>query len=487
MVVNKMQLQNKNLFRQQAYINGSWVAADDGAVNEITNPATGAIIGSVPNMGQAETMRAIDGAQAAFASWRDKTAKQRAEVLKKLYELMVANADDLAMIITLEQGKPLVEAKGEVIYAASFIEWFAEEGKRVYGDVIPSSVPGLRMMTIKQPIGVVGAITPWNFPSAMLARKAAPAWAAGCPVVAKPAPETPFSALAIAVLAEEAGLPAGLFNVVTGDAVKIGAAMMESSLVRKITFTGSTAVGKLLMRQSADTVKKLSLELGGNAAFIVFDDADIDQAVAGAIACKFRNTGQTCVCANRILVQEGVYDEFMKKFVAATKTIKVGSGIDDGVGQGPLITQAAVEKVESHIVDAIAKGGKLLLGGKRHELGHTFFEPTIIGECSEDMVFAQEETFGPMAPVFKFYSDEEAIRIANSTPFGLASYFYAQNVSRVFKVAEALETGIVGVNTGIISTEVAPFGGVKESGLGREGSKYGIDEYIEIKYISLAV
>ncbi|MCK5041439.1 MAG: NAD-dependent succinate-semialdehyde dehydrogenase [Sphingomonadales bacterium] len=482
-----MQLKNKNLFRQQAYINGTWVDADNGAVTEITNPATGEVIGTVPNMGKAEAARAIEGSQEAFGAWKEQTAKQRAIVLRKLYELIMANVDDLATILTTEQGKPLVEAKGEVIYAASFIEWFAEEGKRVYGDVIPSSVPGLRMMTIKQPIGVVGAITPWNFPSAMLTRKAGPAWAAGCPVVAKPAPETPFSALALAVLAEEAGLPAGIFNVVTGDAVEIGGAMMASSDVRKITFTGSTAVGKLLMRQSADTVKKLSLELGGNAAFIVFDDADIDQAVAGAIACKYRNTGQTCVCANRILVQEGVYDEFMEKFVTATKKIKVGSGFEEGVGQGPLITEAAVEKVEAHIADAKAKGGKLLLGGKRHELGHTFFEPTIIGECSEDMVFAQEETFGPMAPVFKFSTDDEAVRIANSTPFGLASYFYARDVGRVFKVAEALETGIVGVNTGIISTEVAPFGGVKESGLGREGSKYGIDEYVEIKYISLAV
>ncbi len=482
-----MQLSNPNLLREQAYINGAWVDADNSAVTEITNPATGEVIGTVPNMGKVEAARAIEGSQAAFGAWRELTAKQRAIVLRKLYELIMANVDDLATILTTEQGKPLVEAKGEVIYAASFIEWFAEEGKRVYGDVIPSSVPGLRMMTIKQPIGVVGAITPWNFPSAMLTRKAGPAWAAGCPVVAKPAPETPFSALALAVLAEEAGLPAGIFNVVTGDAVEIGGAMMASSDVRKITFTGSTAVGKLLMRQSADTVKKLSLELGGNAAFIVFDDADIDQAVAGAIACKYRNTGQTCVCANRILVQEGVYDEFMEKFVAATKKIKVGSGFEEGVGQGPLITEAAVKKVEAHIADAKAKGGKLLLGGKRHELGHTFFEPTIIGECSEDMVFAQEETFGPMAPVFKFSTDDEAVRIANSTPFGLASYFYARDVGRVFKVAEALETGIVGVNTGIISTEVAPFGGVKESGLGREGSKYGIDEYVEIKYISLAV
>lgn len=482
-----MQLKNKSLFREQAYINGAWVSADNGAVSQITNPATGEVIGSVPNMGKAEAARAIEGSQAAFKGWSALTAKQRAVVLRKLFDLIMVNVDDLATILTTEQGKPLVEAKGEVVYAASFIEWFAEEGKRVYGDVIPSSVPGLRMMTIKQPIGVVGAITPWNFPSAMLTRKSGPAWAAGCPVVAKPAPETPFSALALAVLAEEAGMPAGIFNVVTGDAVEIGSAMMESSDVRKITFTGSTAVGKLLMRQSADTVKKLSLELGGNAAFIVFDDADVDQAVAGAIACKYRNTGQTCVCANRILVQDGIYDEFMEKFVAATKKIKVGSGFEEGVGQGPLITQAAVEKVEQHIADAKAKGGKLLLGGKRHQLGHTFFEPTIIGECSEDMVFAQEETFGPMAPVFKFSTDDEAIRIANSTPFGLASYFYARDVGRVFKVAEALETGIVGVNTGIISTEVAPFGGVKESGLGREGSKYGIDEYVEIKYISLAV
>lgn len=482
-----MKLKNKDLFKELAYIDGAWCAADSGATTEITNPANGEVIANVPNMGEAETKRAIDAAQTAFADWKGKTAKERAAVLKKLYELMLANADDLATIMTSEQGKPMVEAKGEVLYAASFIEWFAEEGKRIYGDVIPSSVPGLRMMTIKQPIGVVGAITPWNFPSAMLTRKAAPAWAAGCPVVAKPAPETPLSALALAVLAAEAGLPKGLFNVVTGDAEKIGGAMMDSSLVRKITFTGSTNVGKLLMRQSADTVKKLSLELGGNAAFIVFDDADIDNAVAGAIACKYRNTGQTCVCANRILVQEGVYDEFMEKFVGAAKTINVGNGMDEGVNLGPLINMAAMEKVESHVADAKAKGGKLLLGGKRHELGQTFYEPTIIGECTQDMVFAQDETFGPMAPVFKFSSDDEAVKIANSTPFGLASYFYSRDVGRVFKVAEALETGIVGVNTGIISTEVAPFGGVKESGLGREGSKYGIEEYLEIKYISLAV
>ena len=482
-----MKLENPKLFRQQAYINGEWADADNGKVMEITNPATGDVIGTVPLMGKAETLRAIDGANDAWDAWKKRTAKDRANVLRKFFDLILANMKDLATIMTTEQGKPMPEAMGEVVYAASFIEWFAEEGKRIYGDTIPQHMPDLRIVVMKQPIGVVGAITPWNFPSAMLTRKMGPALAAGCPFVAKPAPETPYSALALAVLAEEAGIPAGIFSVVTGDAVEIGGAMMDSDIVRKVTFTGSTNVGKLLIRQSADTVKKLSLELGGNAGFLVFDDADVDAAVEGAMASKYRNSGQTCVCANRILVQDGVYDEFVEKFVAQTKQLHVGSGFEKGVTQGPLINEAAVEKVERHVADAVDKGGKILVGGKRHELGGTFFEPTVIGDASLDMVFAQEETFGPMAPIFRFKTEDEAVKIANSTPFGLASYFYARDIGRVWRVAEALETGIVGVNTGIISTEAAPFGGVKQSGLGREGSKYGIDDFLEIKYVSLGL
>ncbi|MEE8371718.1 MAG: NAD-dependent succinate-semialdehyde dehydrogenase, partial [Sphingomonadales bacterium] len=453
-----MKLDNPGLFRQQCYIGGQWVDADDGATEDIFNPATGEVIGTVPTMGEAETLRAIDAAEASWEGWRSLTARERATVLRRYNDLIVANQEDLAVIMTTEQGKPLAEARGEVLYAASFIEWFAEEGRRVYGDIIPPHLADVRILVMKQPIGVVASITPWNFPLAMLTRKAGPAFAAGCPVVAKPAHETPYSALALAVLAEEAGLPAGLFNVVTGTARHIGKAMTESPIVRKLTFTGSTEIGQLLMSQSAATVKKVSLELGGNAAFIVFDDADLEAAVAGAMACKYRNTGQTCVCANRILVQDGIYDAFIEAFVAAAKGLKVGNGMEEGVTQGPLINEAAVEKVEEHVADAIEKGGNLLLGGKRHALGGTFFEPTIIGGATLDMKFAHEETFGPLAPIFRFTDEAEAIKIANSTEYGLAAYFYARDVGRIFRVAEGLESGIVGVNTGIISTEVAPFG-----------------------------
>ncbi len=482
-----MKLQRPELFKQQAYINGEWVDANDGATLDVTNPATGKVIGTVPKMGEAETNAAIKAANEAFGPWKSRTAKDRAGVLRKFADLMMANQKDLATILTTEQGKPFPEAMGEIAYAASFFEWFGEEGKRVYGDVIPQTIPNQRLLTIKQPIGVVGAITPWNFPSAMMTRKAGPAFAAGCPVVTKPSEETPFSMLALCVLAEEAGIPKGIFNVVMGDAPAIGGALMASTDVKKVTFTGSTRVGQILMEQSGATIKKLSLELGGNAAFIVFDDADIDAAVQGAIICKYRNAGQTCVCANRILVHSSVYVEFVDKFIAETKKLKIGNGADEGVSQGPLINEAAIIKVEEHIADALAKGGTLKLGGKRHALGQTFFEPTIITDATEDMVFAQVETFGPMAPIFKFETEEEALEIANSTPFGLASYFYANDMGRVWRIAEGLETGIVGVNTGIISTEVAPFGGIKMSGLGREGSKYGIEDFLEIKYINISL
>ena len=482
-----MKLSNSSLFRQQAYINGKWLDAANGASKEVTNPATGEVIGTVPDMGEAETLNAIEAADHAWPAWRSLTAKERSVILKRYNDLILANADDLAIIMTTEQGKSLTEAKGEIIYAASFIEWFAEEGKRIYGDIIPQHMSDRRILVMKQPIGVVAAITPWNFPSAMLTRKTGPALAAGCTVVAKPASETPYSMLALAVLAEEAGIPAGVQNIVTGDARGIGKAMTESPIVRKITFTGSTEVGRILIRQSADTIKKLSLELGGNAAFIVFDDADLDAAVAGAMISKYRNSGQTCVCANRFLVQAGVYDEFAEKFVAAAKALKVGNGLDEGVDQGPLINAAAVEKVEEHVVDAVSHGGKILLGGKRHELGGTFFEPTIISNATSEMKVAREETFGPLALLFRFETEDEAIQVANDTEFGLANYFYARDVGRIWRVAEALESGIVGVNTGIISTEVAPFGGIKQSGLGREGSKYGIEDFLEMKYVQLVL
>ncbi len=483
--IASLKLNNTALFRQQCYINGEWVNADNKAVFAVTNPADGSQLGTVPNMGAQETRRAIEAAHAAWPSWRVKTAKERAVILKRWFELIMANQQELAMLMTAEQGKPLAEAKGEIAYAASFIEWFAEEGKRIYGDTIPQHHSDKRLMVIKEPVGVCAAITPWNFPAAMITRKAGPALAAGCVMVLKPAEQTPYSALALAVLAEEAGISKGVLNVVTGDAPAIGGEMTANPLVRKLTFTGSTEVGKLLMRQCADTVKKISLELGGNAPFIVFDDADLDAAVEGAIASKYRNTGQTCVCANRILVQDSIYDVFAAKLVARVKGFKVGNGMEAGVTQGPLIDAQALEKVESHIADAQAKGAKVLLGGKRHALGGAFFEPTVLIDVTTDMLLAREETFGPVAPLFRFKTEQDAVRIANDTEYGLAGYFYSRDIGRVFRVAEALECGMVGVNTGIISNEVTPFGGVKQSGIGREGSKYGIEEFVQVKYICL--
>jgi succinate-semialdehyde dehydrogenase / glutarate-semialdehyde dehydrogenase len=476
-------LQNPDLFRQQAYIGGNWCEAESGATIEVNNPATGEILGTVPRMGANETWRAIEAAKDAFADWSRRPAKERSNLMRGWYDLIMANVDDLGALMTAEQGKPLAEAKGEVAYAASFIEWFAEEAKRVYGDTIPSPWKDRRLVVIKQPIGVCAAITPWNFPAAMIGRKAGPALASGCTMLAKPAESTPFSALALAVLAERAGIPAGVFNVLTGEAKEIGGEMTSNSDVRKITFTGSTEIGRLLIKQSADTIKKLSLELGGNAPFIVFDDADLDAAVEGAIVSKYRNAGQTCVCANRLYVQAGVYDAFAEKLVAAVGALKVGNGFDPEVLQGPLIDFAAVEKIEDHIQDAVAKGGRVLLGGRRHALGQTFFEPTVLSEVTSQMKVAREETFGPLAPLFRFGSDEEGIQMANDTEFGLASYFYSRDIGRAWRAAEALECGMVGINTGLISNEVAPFGGVKQSGLGREGSHYGMDDFLEIKYL----
>ena len=476
-------LKNPDLFRQEAYIAGQWCVADSGATLEVNNPATGEILGTVPKMGASEARRAIQAAKEAFVDWSRKPAKERSIILRRWHDLIVANVEDLGALMTAEQGKPLAEAKGEVAYAASFIEWFAEEAKRVYGDTIPSPWSDRRLVVIKQPIGVCAAMTPWNFPAAMITRKAGPALASGCTMVAKPASSTPFSALALAVLGERAGLPPGVFNVVTGESRAIGGEMTSNPDVRKVTFTGSTEVGRLLMKQSATTVKKLSLELGGNAPFIVFDDADLDAAVEGAIISKYRNAGQTCVCANRLYVQAGVYDAFAKKLVAAVRKLKVGNGLEPGVQQGPLIDYAAVEKVEEHIQDAVSKGGKVLLGGKRHALGQTFFEPTVLAGVTPQMKVAKEETFGPLAPLFRFETDEEGLQMANDTEFGLASYFYSRDIGRIWRAAEALECGMVGINTGLISNEVAPFGGVKESGLGREGSHYGIDEFVEIKYL----
>jgi succinate-semialdehyde dehydrogenase/glutarate-semialdehyde dehydrogenase len=483
--IASLKLNNTALFRQQCYINGEWVNADNKAALAVTNPADGSQLGTVPNMGAAETRRAIEAAHAAWPAWRAKTAKERAVILRRWFELIMANQQDLAMLMTAEQGKPLAEAKGEIAYAASFIEWFAEEGKRVYGEIIPQHHADKRLMVIKEPVGVCAAITPWNFPAAMITRKVSPALAAGCVIVLKPAEQTPYSALALAVLAEEAGISKGVLNVVTGDAPAIGGEMTANPLVRKLTFTGSTEVGKLLMRQCADTVKKISLELGGNAPFIVFDDADLDAAVQGAIASKYRNTGQTCVCANRILVQDSVYDAFAAKLVAKVKAFKVGNGMEAGVTQGPLIDMQALTKVESHIADAAAKGAKVLLGGKRHALGGTFFEPTVLKDVTTDMLLAREETFGPVAPLFRFKTEQDAVRIANDTEYGLAGYFYSRDIGRIWRVAEALECGMVGINTGIISNEVAPFGGVKQSGIGREGSKYGIEEFVQVKYLCI--
>ena len=478
-------LKDPALLRQQCYLNGLWLDADGGQHADVRNPATGEVIGHVPVMGTQETRNAISAANAAWPAWRKKTAKDRTAVLRRWNDLILENADDLALIMTAEQGKPLLEAKGEVQYAASFIEWFAEEGKRVAGDTLQSPWPDRRIVVTKEPIGVCAAITPWNFPAAMITRKAGPALAAGCPMLVKPAGMTPFSALALAVLAERAGVPAGVFNVITGSSQEIGDEMTSNPLVRKLSFTGSTEVGRMLMRQCAPTIKKLSLELGGNAPFIVFDDADLDAAVEGAIASKYRNAGQTCVCANRLYVQDGVYEAFAQKLVTAVQKLKVGNGADEGVTQGPLIEEKAVKKVEQHVADALAKGGRLLLGGKRHALGHNFFQPTVIADVTSDMLVASEETFGPLAPLFRFKTDEEVIALANNTEFGLASYFYSRDIGRIWKVAEGLESGMVGVNTGLISTEVAPFGGVKQSGLGREGSSYGIDDYLVIKYICM--
>ncbi|KKI72226.1 succinate-semialdehyde dehydrogenase [Burkholderia pseudomallei] len=480
-------LKDPALLRERAFVAGEWQAADGGATLEVRNPATGALIGTVPAMGAAETRRAIDAANAAWPAWRKKTAKERAAILRKWHDLMIAHADDLALILTTEQGKPLAEAKGEIGYAASFLEWFAEEGKRVYGDTIPTPAADKRIVVTKEPVGVCAAITPWNFPAAMITRKVGPALAAGCPIVVKPAEATPFSALAMAVLAERAGVPAGVFSVVTGEPKAIGGELTSNPIVRKLSFTGSTPVGRLLMAQCAAAVKKVSLELGGNAPFIVFDDADLDAAVEGAIASKYRNSGQTCVCTNRFYVHEKVYDAFAEKLTAAVAKLKVGPGTEAGVVQGPLINGAAVRKVEAHIADALDKGARVTTGGQRHPLGHGFFEPTVLTGVTPDMKVAKEETFGPLAPLFRFSTEEEAIRYANDTEFGLAAYFYSRDIGRVWRVAEALEYGMVGINAGIISNEVAPFGGVKQSGLGREGSHYGIDDYVVIKYMCVAV
>jgi succinate-semialdehyde dehydrogenase/glutarate-semialdehyde dehydrogenase len=478
-------LRDAALFRDRCFIDGQWVESDSRARINVDNPADGSQVGTVPEMGAAEARRAVDAANAALPAWRAMTAKERSAILRKWFDLIVANADDLAALLTAEQGKPLAEAKGEVLYGASFIEWFAEEAKRIYGDVIPSPASDKRIVVIKQGIGVVAAITPWNFPNAMITRKAGPALAAGCTLVLKPASQTPFSALALAELAARAGMPKGVFNVITGNARAIGAEFTSNPVVRKITFTGSTEIGRVLMRQSADQIKKLGLELGGNAPFIVFDDADLDAAVGGAIISKYRNNGQTCVCANRIYVQDGVYDAFAAKLAEKVKTLKVGKGTEAGVVLGPLIDDAAVAKVEEHVADALAKGAKVVIGGKRHALGGRFYEPTVLTGVTKEMKVTNEETFGPVAPLFRFKDEADVIAQANDTEFGLASYFYARDVGRVWRVAEALEAGIVGVNTGLISTEVAPFGGVKQSGLGREGSKYGIDDFVQIKYISM--
>jgi succinate-semialdehyde dehydrogenase/glutarate-semialdehyde dehydrogenase len=477
------ELKDSRLFHEACYLDGQWIQAKPGQMIDVDNPATGEIIGRVPKFGGAEAKKAIEAANRAFPAWSKKTAKERAGVLRRWFDLMMENQQDLARLMTLEQGKPLTESKGEVAYAAAFLEWFGEEAKRVYGDTIPQHQADKRIVVIKQPIGVVACITPWNFPLAMITRKAGPALGAGCTVVLKPASQTPFSALALAELAERAGVPKGVFNVLTGSATEIGGELTSNPIVRKLSFTGSTEIGKLLMAQCAGTVKKLSLELGGNAPFIVFDDADLDAAVEGAIASKYRNTGQTCVCTNRVLVQDTVYDVFAAKLAVAVKALKPAPGVEAGATQGPLIDDAAVQKVESHIRDAQSKGAKVLVGGHRHALGGRFFEPTVLTDVTLQMAVAREETFGPVAPLFRFKSEGEAIALANDTEFGLAAYFYGRDIARVWRVAEALEYGIVGINSGIISTEVAPFGGVKESGLGREGSKYGMDEFLEIKYM----
>ena len=480
-----MNLKDPSLFKQQCYIDGEWLDADGSGASEVTNPADGNVLGTVPAMGTHDTRRAIEAADKAWPGWRAKTGKERCNILRKWFNLMMENQEDLAVLMTSEQGKPLAESMGEIAYAASFIEWFAEEAKRVYGDVIPHPLPGKRIVVLKQPIGVVASITPWNFPAAMITRKCGPALAAGCPVVIRPASQTPYSALALAELADRAGLPKGVLNVLTGPSSEMGAELTANPTVRKLSFTGSTEVGKMLMEQCASTVKKVSLELGGNAPFIVFDDADLDAAVEGAMASKYRNAGQTCVCANRILVQTGIHDEFATRLAQAAKDLKVGNGLEEGVQQGPLIDIRAVEKVEYHIADATSHGAQLVAGGSRHELGGTFFQPTVLSHVTTAMTVSREETFGPLAPIFSFKDEQEAIDMANDTEFGLAAYFYSRDIGRIWRVAEALEYGIVGVNEGIISNEVAPFGGVKESGIGREGSKYGMDDFLEIKYLCL--
>ena len=484
-IVTGIHLQDAALFREQCYVGGDWIDADSGRSFDVTDPATGQPIGVVPAFGAAETRRAIEAANAAYPAWRALTAKERANILRRWYELMLEHQEDLAIIMTAEQGKPLAESRGEILYGASFIEWFAEEGKRAYGDVIPATLADRRIVVTKEPVGVVACITPWNFPNAMITRKAGPALAAGCTVVARPASATPYSALALGELATRAGIPPGVFNVITGPSRETGGELTGNPIVRKLSFTGSTEVGKLLLEQCAGTVKKVSMELGGNAPFIVFDDADVDAAVEGAIASKYRNAGQTCVCANRFLVQGGIYEEFATKLAAASAALRVGPGFTGGVEQGPLIDMAAVEKVEDHIRDAVEAGASVVAGGKRHTLGGTFFEPTVLTGVTPTMKVAREETFGPLAPLFKFDAEEDAIRLANATEFGLAAYFYSRDIGRIWRVGEALEYGIVGVNVGIISTEVAPFGGMKESGIGREGSHYGLDEFMEVKYLCL--
>ncbi|WP_309475519.1 NAD-dependent succinate-semialdehyde dehydrogenase [Pseudomonas putida] len=480
-----MQLKDPDLLREAMLIDGQWVQAENGQTIEVRNPATGELVARVPNGGERETQRAVAAAERAMKSWRKTLPKERSKVLRKLFDLMLENIDDLAIIMTAEQGKPLVESRGEILYAAGFIEWFAEEAKRIYGDIIPHNVEGRQILVQKAPIGVFAAITPWNFPSAMITRKAGPGWAVGCAGVIKPASQTPLSALALAVLAERAGLPAGVCNVVTGSARAIGGELTSNPTVRKLSFTGSTEVGAQLLAQCAPTIKKTSMELGGNAPFIVFDDADVDAAVKGAIAAKYRNTGQACVAANRMLVQSGIYDTFAQKLAEATAALKVGNGMDDGVVLGPLINEEAVKKVEEHIADAVKKGARVATGGKRHILGGSYFEPTVLTNVPNEALIFSDETFGPVAPLFRFESEEEAIAMANDTPFGLAAYLYARDVGRIFRVVDSLEFGMVGVNEGMISTEVAPFGGVKNSGLGREGSKYGVEDYLEIKYVAL--
>jgi succinate-semialdehyde dehydrogenase/glutarate-semialdehyde dehydrogenase len=476
-------LQDRTLFKEQAFIAGKWEDAENGATIDVFDPATGKRIGAVPNCGTNETRHAIEAADRALGDWKARTAKERAQILRRWFDLMMQHQEDLAVLMTIEQGKPLAESRGEIVYAASFLEWFGEEAKRVYGDVIPGHGRDKRIVVLKQPIGVCAAITPWNFPAAMIARKVAPALAAGCTMVIKPSELTPYSALAMCVLSERAGVPAGVVSVVTGHAKPIGAELTSNPLVRKLSFTGSTAVGKLLMEQCAPTLKKLSLELGGNAPFIVFDDADIEAAVRGAIASKYRNAGQTCVCANRLYVQSGIYDRFASRLTEATEQLKIGNGLEPGIVIGPVIDERAIEKIQRHVDDAQAKGARVLTGGSRREGAGTFFTPTVLTNVTADMLPMREETFGPVAPLMKFETDEEVIRLANASEFGLASYFYSRDLQRVWRVAEALESGMVGINEGIISTEVAPFGGIKESGMGREGSKYGIEEYLEIKYL----